>query len=152
MPCEETDRDDKASSISTGTEIEMVNTVDTDTSNESNLNISGLSKMSLHTYPSNYFVGMIDILGFKKLISKNNDCLEKIYTTLYANFHDLPNYVKNGKSQFFRPYETGEGINRKPVSMDVESIMDSISIFSDTIFFYIEAKGTKEEIVEKSTR
>jgi hypothetical protein len=87
---------------------------------------------------ANYFVGMMDILGFKNLISQNKENLEKVKRTLVRNFRGIPDFTEFQNSPFFMQYHTPGQAMPDVVDPEIVEISRSVTDFSDTIIFYIE--------------
>ena len=104
----------------------------------------------------NYYVGYLDILGFKNRVTEAFDKDDRrLFDTMFNTFHRLPNYLtgrttpavqatESTRSEEkdikwrYASYVTGGPEERLPNKEFINKIVDSADYFSDTILFYIE--------------
>ena len=94
------------------------------------------------TEVKNYFVSLIDILGFSNLVNNQTSVrdIEKIYTSLKRTLFDLPDvHMTQRPNDFFRIYVQGF------FPTYAREIIDNLYNFSDSIIFFIESSDDDNE-------
>ena len=101
----------------------------------------------------NYYVGFIDILGFKELV---NRCFGgddgRLHTTLCKVFEDLPHYFKGEPSSFYESYESGEPMPKTGtlwMSPYIDEIFDLSFFFSDSIILCTKKSNNIDDDVKR---